>query len=738
MATSTRSGGSAYASSARRSNPWRPGRGADGVWGARARSARPRPARAAATWSATAPPRSGWTAATARSPTCRSTSAVEDLDAVVITHEHPDHCVDVYGLHILLRYGMEKTGFPIFGPEGLETHLGQLVDGDWGETFEWNEIDDNDATDVGEHRVCGSRAPTTRRPRTRSKRRPKASDWCTPPTPVRSGRSARSVPVPTSCCRKPRTCTTRRRPTTRTSPRSEAGIGAREAGAHRLVLTHLWPGLDRRPRGRRRVRRVRRIGDPRRAAPHLPGLTEAAPVGIRRDGREPADLRPIAFTRDFTEFAAGSVLVEFGRTHVLCTASVETRVPPWLRGKGRGWVTAEYSMLPGSTQDRVEREAQKGRPSGRTQEIQRLIGRSLRAVTDLNTMGEVQITVDCDVLQADGGTRTASICGGYVALHDACTPPRAERAPRRAPAHRPVRGDLGRRRRRAPVPRPRVLRGRARRSRHERGDDRCRRFVEVQGTAEGVPFTRSELDQLLDLAEGGIREIFALQREVLAEPPAPRPSASRRRRRDDRSCSPPRTPTRRRRSRASSPTPARPWSSCPAPPTCPKSRRPAPTLEANARLKAVGPGRGHRPAGDRRRHRARSRRPRRRAGRVLGPLRRPRRHLRRQLHPPAPTARRRPDRSAARPASPPWPWPAGPTAGRSPPSARSRARSPRRPAGEEGFGYDPVFVPTEGDGRTLRRDDGRRRSTRSRIGAARSVRSPRACGMIECPMTVQM
>jgi ribonuclease PH len=144
-------------------------------------------------------------------------------------------------------------------------------------------------------------------------------------------------------------------------------------------------------------------------------------VAIRRDGREPADLRPIAFTRDFTEFAAGSVLVEFGRTHVLCTASVETRVPPWLRGQGRGWVTAEYSMLPGSTQDRVEREAQKGRPSGRTQEIQRLIGRSLRAVTDLHMLGEVEITVDCDVLQADGGTRTASICGGYVALHDACT-----------------------------------------------------------------------------------------------------------------------------------------------------------------------------------------------------------------------------------------------------------------------------------------------------------------------------
>jgi ribonuclease PH len=230
----------------------------------------------------------------------------------------------------------------------------------------------------------------------------------------------------------------------------------------------------------------------------------------------------MAFTRDFTEFAAGSVLVEFGRTHVLCTASVETRIPPWLRGQGRGWVTAEYSMLPGSTQDRVEREAQKGRPSGRTQEIQRLIGRSLRAVTDLHMLGEVQITVDCDVLQADGGTRTASICGGYVALHDACT--RLVQSGTRA-AH-PLTDqcaaisvgvvdtlpyldleyseDV-----RAEVDMNVVMTG-------------AGRFVEVQGTAEGLPFSRSELDQLLDLAEGGIRDIFALQREVLAEPPTPR------------------------------------------------------------------------------------------------------------------------------------------------------------------------------------------------------------------------
>jgi ribonuclease PH len=245
-------------------------------------------------------------------------------------------------------------------------------------------------------------------------------------------------------------------------------------------------------------------------------------VGIRRDGREPDDLRALSFTRDFTQFAAGSVLVEFGMTRVLCTASVEERVPPWLRGKGRGWVTAEYSMLPGSTSDRNDREAAKGKQSGRTQEIQRLIGRSLRAVTDLPMLGEVQITVDCDVLQADGGTRTASICGGYVALHDACS--RFVAAGKMA-AH-PLTDQCAAisvgivdalpcldldysEDSRAEVDMNVVMTGEG-------------RFVEVQGTAEGVAFSRGELDDMLGLAESGISTIFARQREVLAEPPAPR------------------------------------------------------------------------------------------------------------------------------------------------------------------------------------------------------------------------
>ena len=144
-------------------------------------------------------------------------------------------------------------------------------------------------------------------------------------------------------------------------------------------------------------------------------------MSARRDGRQPDQLRPILFERDFTEFAAGSVLISMGKTRVLCTASVDEKVPPWMRGRGKGWVTAEYSMLPGSTSERTDREVARGRPSGRTQEIQRLIGRSLRAVTDMVVLGERQILIDCDVLQADGGTRTASICGAYVALHDACT-----------------------------------------------------------------------------------------------------------------------------------------------------------------------------------------------------------------------------------------------------------------------------------------------------------------------------
>ncbi|HVE47404.1 MAG TPA: ribonuclease PH [Acidimicrobiales bacterium] len=240
---------------------------------------------------------------------------------------------------------------------------------------------------------------------------------------------------------------------------------------------------------------------------------------MRTDGRKPDDLRPVTFERDYTDFAAGSVLVSMGRTRVLCTASVDEKVPRWMQGTGKGWVTAEYSLLPGSTTERVNREAVKGRQSGRTQEIQRLIGRSLRAVTDMTLMGEAQVVLDCDVLQADGGTRTASICGAYVALHDALTR-RVQSNP--TLVHPIIEGcaaisvgvvdavslldldyseDV-----RAEVDMNVVMTSSG-------------RFVEVQGTAEGLPFTRSELDDLLGLAEHGISQILDLQAALVAEPP---------------------------------------------------------------------------------------------------------------------------------------------------------------------------------------------------------------------------
>ena len=230
----------------------------------------------------------------------------------------------------------------------------------------------------------------------------------------------------------------------------------------------------------------------------------------------------MSFVRDFTEFAPGSVLVAMGKTKVLCTASVEERVPAWMRGTGKGWVTAEYSLLPGSSAERIGREAAKGKQSGRTQEIQRLIGRSLRAVTDVVAMGELQVTVDCDVLQADGGTRTASICGAYVALHDcfsrliqkgqlkaqplteACAAVSVGIVDASCLLDLDYSEDF-----RAEVDMNVVMTGSG-------------RFIEVQGTAEGMPFSRSELDELLALAEHGIATLLDEQSAVLAEAPAPR------------------------------------------------------------------------------------------------------------------------------------------------------------------------------------------------------------------------
>jgi ribonuclease PH len=242
----------------------------------------------------------------------------------------------------------------------------------------------------------------------------------------------------------------------------------------------------------------------------------------RIDGRGIDELRPASFARDFTVFAPGSVLVSMGLTRVLCTASIEDRVPPWMRGSGKGWVTAEYSLLPGSTSERASREAAKGKQSGRTQEIQRLIGRSLRSVCDMVALGELQVTVDCDVLQADGGTRTASICGAYVALHDALTRLVLKGDLRANPLTEAVAAvSVG------------VVDGVCMLDLPYVEDSRAEvdmnvvmtssgRFIEVQGTAEGAPFAKSELDEMLSLAEHGIAQLLDLQADVLATPPTPR------------------------------------------------------------------------------------------------------------------------------------------------------------------------------------------------------------------------
>ncbi|MEJ2534502.1 MAG: ribonuclease PH [Gammaproteobacteria bacterium] len=238
---------------------------------------------------------------------------------------------------------------------------------------------------------------------------------------------------------------------------------------------------------------------------------------MRPSGRRPDELRPVSIERGFTMHAEGSVLIRCGQTHVLCTASVDEKVPPWLRGKGEGWVTAEYGMLPRSTGSRMRREASTGRQGGRTLEIQRLIGRSLRAVVDRRALGERTITLDCDVLQADGGTRTASITGAYVALANACRLLIERGRMERSPLHGQVAAvsvgifentpvldldypeDAG-----AETDMNVVM--------NDGGG-----FIEVQGTAEGHAFRRDELDRLLDLASAGIRELMLAQEEALRD-----------------------------------------------------------------------------------------------------------------------------------------------------------------------------------------------------------------------------
>ena len=236
---------------------------------------------------------------------------------------------------------------------------------------------------------------------------------------------------------------------------------------------------------------------------------------MRPSGRRPDELRSVRIQRRYTKHAEGSVRVEFGDTHVLCTASVEERVPPFLKDSGRGWVTAEYGMLPRSTNTRTEREASRGKQSGRTQEIQRLIGRSLRAVVDLSALGPRTVQLDCDVLQADGGTRTAAITGAFVALHDAVAWLQGKGVVR----ERPIRDFVA-------AVSVGLHQGSPVLDLDYAEDASCAcdmnvvmtgagNFVEVQGTAEGAAFGRRQLDELISLAERGIRELIAHQRSAL-------------------------------------------------------------------------------------------------------------------------------------------------------------------------------------------------------------------------------
>jgi ribonuclease PH len=236
---------------------------------------------------------------------------------------------------------------------------------------------------------------------------------------------------------------------------------------------------------------------------------------MRPSKRRPDELRPLRFTRGFTRHAEGSVLVEFGDTRVLCTASVEERVPPFLRGAGRGWITAEYGMLPRATSERTPREAARGRQGGRTLEIQRLIGRSLRAAADLSALGERTITLDCDVLQADGGTRTAAISGAWVALSDAVAVLRGQGLLATSPLIRQVAAVSVGIFQGAPVLDLDYAEDSSAETDMNLVMDDAGGIIEIQGTAEGQAFSRAELDMLLDLGSAGIERIMAAQRAAL-------------------------------------------------------------------------------------------------------------------------------------------------------------------------------------------------------------------------------
>ncbi len=477
---------------------------------------RAREAPGAATWS-------GWAATVLVLDAGPGTFAVlqtlldpSEVDAVVISHHHPDHWTDLYAMDTQARFGGRRSALPVYAPAEVTARAGA----ERTPALDWHVVTHGDRAGIGEascafHRTDHAEETLAVRidgaDRALGYSADTGPDWC-PETCSGTG-------LDLLLCEA--TYTAEHEGTAGHLSGRQAGASARAAGAQRLVITHRWPTIDARGGGRGGRGRIRRPGGAGSDRKGIHTVSEASKAK-RADGRGIDELRTASFERDFTVFAPGSVLVSMGRTRVLCTASVEERVPPWMRGSGKGWVTAEYSLLPGSTGERVTREAAKGKQSGRTQEIQRLIGRSLRSVCDMVALGELQITVDCDVLQADGGTRTASICGAYVALHDALTRLVQKGTLRANPLTEAVAAvSVG------------VVDGVCMLDLPYEEDSRAEvdmnvvmtssgRFIEVQGTAEGMPFTKAELDEMLSLAEHGIAQLLDLQTATLAEPPTPR------------------------------------------------------------------------------------------------------------------------------------------------------------------------------------------------------------------------
>ena len=413
---------------------------------------------------------------------------------------------------IALQHFVGRRGFPVFAPAGLRERTYHPSE-PW---IDWNAVTDGDRVDVGTMSLTFSR--TDHGPETLAVRVDGGGRALGYSADTGPGWSLEALGPGLDLALCEATVPISEEGKMQHLSARQAGSSARAAGVRHLVLTHLWPTLE--PESAR-SEGSEAFGAPVEVASTGARYQAGGPMS-RADGRDPEDLRPLSFVRDYTEFALGSVLVSMGRTRVLCTASVDERVPPWMRGKGMGWVTAEYSMLPGSTPERSDREVNKGKPSGRTQEIQRLIGRSLRSVTDMAVLGERQVVLDCDVLQADGGTRTASISGAYVALHDACTRLLAAGRIRANPLTAACGAvSVG------------IVDGIALLDLDYSEDVRAQvdmnvvmtsggRFVEVQGTAEGLAFSRSELDDLLGLGESGIAEILDAQEMVLMAPPPAR------------------------------------------------------------------------------------------------------------------------------------------------------------------------------------------------------------------------